>query len=351
MTILVTGGTGFIGSAILRELAFFGVPVRAIYRKFVPPDLADLQVEWIAGDILDPVSLRYALEGCDQVYHIAGYRGMRSQEEEVIHATNVEGTKNIFEAALAMGVHRVVYTASLMGLGVNPHGSPPANEEVVYNLENVQSPFMRAKHEAELVVADFVERGLDIVSVYPGFCAGPGDRHINSSRLILAYLRGLLPGYPSGGLCQVDVRDVAHVHVLAMQQGSTGQKYLVPGHNVTHQAVFTTLARITGRRAPTMQIPVAMLAIGGQVMGRITKNSLIDPTTIELLHYTWWYDDTLSRKTFGIEYRPLELTLRDATVWFANRGYIRQSQAGKALIEQPALLPAPREETPSTNNS
>src|SRR5579883_910439 len=197
MAVLVTGATGFIGSAVLREVAASGERVRAFSRKGEPedPELLVPGVEWVAGDLLDRVSIRYALEGCDRVYHIAGHISTHPRERRLVRDINVEGALNLFEEALNAQVRRVVYTGSIFALGVGRAGAEPADESVTYNLQRLRLPYARAKRQAELAVQDFIRRGLDIVTVYPGFCAGPGDRHLTSSRLLVAYLRHQLPGY------------------------------------------------------------------------------------------------------------------------------------------------------------
>ncbi len=332
MTTLVTGGTGFIGGAVARELAGMGEAVRVLARKGEPEDPAQQipGVEWVAGDLLDRVSVRYAVEGCDRVYHIAGHVSTHPSENAVVRAVNVEGTVNLFEEALAQRVRRVVYTGSIFALGVGADSAAPVDESVAYNLGNLRATYFRAKREAELVVPDYGMRGLDIVTVYPGFCAGPGDRHLTSSRLLVAYLRRQLPAYLPGGLCQVDVRDAAHAHVLAMTRGKVGERYLATGHNVTYRGIFQRLAHITGRTPPTLRLPIAPLGLAGAALERLSAKPLLDSGVVQLLHHTWWYNDFKARRDLGIEYRPLEDTYADAVAWFLQHGVITAKQAGVA---------------------
>lgn len=334
MTTLITGGTGFIGSAVVREVAATGERVRVLSRKGEPeePDLLVPGVTWVAGDLLDPVSLRYALEGCDRVYHVAGLVGTHPSLRKLVRDINFEGTVNLFEAARHQGVARVVYTGSIFALGVGRAGAPPVDETVAYNLQSLRVPYMRAKREAELAAQHYVAEGLDIVTVYPGFCAGPGDRNLTSSRLILAYLRGWLPGYFAGGLCQIDVRDAAHAHVLAMQHGQRGGRYLVPGHNTTYRAIMQTLARVTGRTPPSVRLPIAPLGAVGWTLERFSRKPLLDASVATILHHEWWYNDLKAKRDLGIAYRPLEATFADAVAWFAERGLITAQQAGANVV-------------------
>ncbi len=343
MAVLITGATGFIGGAVLRQTAATGQPVRALTRGGVPDDpaLALPGVAWVTGDLRDRAALRAALAGCDAVYHCGGFIGTHPSERDAVRAINLDGTVNLFELALELGVRRVVYTGSIFALGVGANGAPPADESVAYNLAHLRSPYVQAKRAAELAARDYVARGLDIVTVYPGFCAGPGDRHLTSSRLIVAYLRHQLPGYLPGGLCQIDVRDAAQAHVLAMQRGRAGARYLVPGHNVTYRAVFDLLARLTGRTPPRLRLPLAPLDLAGAALERLTRHPLLDAGVAELLHHVWWYDDHLARTDLGVTYRPLAATFADAIAWFVAQGVVTARQAGNGAIPALDATPAP----------
>lgn len=324
MTTLITGGTGFIGSAVTRELAGLGEDVRVLSRKGEPadPEMQIPGVTWIAGDLLDPVSLRYALEGCDRVYHIAGLLSTHPRQRQLVRDINYEGTMNLFAAALQQGVQRVVYTGSFFALGVGHKGTPPVDETIAYNLKQMRLPLAQAKREAELAAQQCIADGLDIVTVYPGVCAGPGDRNLTSSRLLVAYLRHQLPGYLPGGLCQIDVRDAAHAHVLAMRHGQPGQRYLVPGHNVTYRAMLKLLARTTGRTPPSLRLPLAPLTLMGWLLERTVRNPLLDAGVAQLLSHEWWYNDLKAKRDLGIEYRPLADTYADAVAWFVAHGMV-----------------------------
>jgi len=326
MTVLVTGGTGFIGSAIIRELLLGDEPVRAITRRSVPQnaDSLLLPVQWVGADVMDPTSLRFALRDCDTLYHVAGAIATHPSEAQLAFDVNVTGTRNLLDAALVAGVRRVVYTASIFALGVGDAAIPPVNENIDYNLEQLRSPYMRAKREAEAVIQEYRERGLDIVAVYPGFCAGPGDVYLTSSRFIVSFLKGILPGFPPSGLCQVDVRDAAHAHILAMYISKPNEKFLVTGHNITYKQMLEQLSSIIQRHLPLIPLPRASLTLAGTIAERLSHRPLIDSGMTEILQYRWWYDDSKARVDLGIEYRPLEDTFRDAITWFAQKGIISQ---------------------------
>jgi dihydroflavonol-4-reductase len=317
MTTLVIGGAGFIGSALVRELALLGEPVRATCRRGEPrdPDLATLPVQWVAADLLDPPSLRYALEGCDSIYYCAGFTSTRRSDAKQVFEINHQGLLNFLAVARAAQVDRIVYVGSVFGLGVSAKDQPPADERVSYNLEQLHAPFFRAQREAELAVQNAIEMGLYAVCVYPGFCIGPGDQRRSSSRHLIAYLRWRLPITIPGGICHIDVRDAAHGLVLAMQHGRSGERYLIPGHNVTYYELFTQLAHAAHRRPPVMQIPVMPVRLAARVAEGASLHPLIDSPIAEILPYTWWYDDTKMRNELGLVYRPLESSLQDTLAW------------------------------------
>ncbi len=317
MTTLVIGGSGFIDSALVRELALLGDPVRATCRRGEPrdPDLATLPVQWVAADLLDPPSLRYALEGCDRVYYCAGFTGTRRDDAKQIFETNQQGLLNFLTIAHSTQPERVVYVGSVFGLGVSEKGQPPANEHIVYNLEHLRAPYFRACRAAELVMQEAIAQGLYAIAVYPGFCVGPGDLHRSSMRHLLAYLRWRLPVSIPGGICQIDVRDAAHGLVLAMQHGRSGERYLLPGYNVTYYELFAQFARAARRRPPVVQIPTLPVRLVARLAERTSRRPLLDSTIAEILPYTWWYDDTKMRHELGLVYRPLENSLQDTVAW------------------------------------
>ena len=322
MATLVIGGTGFIGSAIVRELVALNVPVRATCRRGEPraPEIAALPAEWIAADLLDPISIRYAMEGCDRVFFCAGNIDLRQRDATYIHETHVQGAKVVFQAALDAGVRRLVFTSSIFALGLGPKGGPLADESIAYNLDDLRSPYIRAKREAELLAQDYSTQGLDIITLYVGFCAGPGDRNRTSSRLLLTYINGWLPITLSGGLCQVDVRDVAHAQILAMDRGEPHGRYLITGHNVTYEQVFDELSTLTGRRRLPMTLPNAPLHPLASALEKVNHRLPLDYGTAELLRSTWWYDDSKARLELVIAYRPLVATYADTIAWFVAQG-------------------------------
>ncbi len=350
MVTLVTGGTGFIGAAVLRALVANGEAnqdpgaIRALWRgDGTPPDpeLARLPVSWVTGDVTDPASIDRAVTDCDAIIHVAGRIATRPQDAAICDAVNYGGTINIFEAALRHHVRRVVYTASIFALGIGDPTMPPLDEAAAYQqravLDHFRSPYVRSKRRAEATIPKFLDRGLDLVMVYPGFCVGPGDHYLTSSRMIIAYLRGQIPGYLPGGLCQVDVRDAGIAHARALSQGRTGERYLVTGHNVTFQEVFGLLAEIAGRQPPRWRLPLGPLRLAGSVLERVSARPLLDSGVAELLAHSWWYDDSKARREWGLTYRPLATSLADAAQWFADHGIVpAQRMPGLALAAHSA---------------
>lgn len=224
MKTLVTGGSGFIGSAVVLELLQRGKDVRALVRsREHPGNLAGIDVEQVEGDLSDGELLRRAMKGCDAVYHLAALYANWLPERSLFHRVNVEGSHNLFQAALDCGVSRVVYTSSVAAIGA--HGKTPADESATFNLADTGDQYHISKNRAEQVALEFAAKGLPVVIVQPTNPVGPRDiKPTPTGALILSVLKGQLPGYVDGGINIVDVGDVAVGHVLAMEKGKPGEK-------------------------------------------------------------------------------------------------------------------------------
>lgn len=317
MTTLLTGASGFLGGWIARCLA----PAPGALRVLARPSsdlsaLAGLAYEVVSGDLLDPSSLRRALDGVRHVYHAAGRISFRRRDAETVRRANVEGMANLFAAALEAGVERVVWTGSIFALGCAVDPAQPVTEDGTFNTpELLDIPYLRARRDAEQLADAFSERGLPLVRLYPGLALGPGDRARSSSGAIDAWLRGRLPAIVSGGgICLVDSRDAAMAHIAAMQRGQPGRKYLAAGHNVSLPELFDRLARITGRRPP-----LALPRWAGVPLARMADRLGLFPSLgaaqARLMARAWWYDSGRARAELGVTFRPLDETLADAVGW------------------------------------
>ncbi len=316
--ILVTGGTGFIGRALVRLLLADGRRVRIPTRHpertaFEPAE----DVQLVCCDLADADDCRRAMEGCTQVYHLAGWISTRRADRDAVVRANVDTTRNLLRAIAEQQPERVVYLASIFALGGGTE--QPANEEVDYNLERSQIPYLRAKRQAELLVVDAVRQGAPIVSVYPTYCLGPGDDDESSAGVLLEYLRRPMGMYVRGGVNVVHVSDAARGLVLAMQRGVVGRQYLVGGDNQTWRELHRRAARVAGVPIPRLPIPSRMLRTVGALSERLGTPP-IDRGSAEIATQYWYYDDRRARQELGYQSRPLEETLRESIQWYRQVG-------------------------------
>lgn len=325
MTILVTGANGFIGANVVRSLLKRDYAVRVFVRSNANMrNLDGLNVEIVHGDLLKPASIIDAAAGCKAIVHSAGWidthplNGWRNWEINFIGATNV------FTAGQLAGVEKIIYTASIFALGVGAHGQP-ANEAVADNLGHLKFPYVVARRAAQAKANKLVSGGVPIVFVYPTYCIGPGVHDFSASpqRQIMAFLRGHMPFYASGGMNLVDVRDAAEVHVLALERGEVGGKYLAGGHDVQFRDLFKQLAQAAGRRAFMLPVPQVALLASGWMLQWLSRSPLMDAGTAQLMRYRWFYDSSQAKQELGYAPRPLDETLRDLVAWLRDNRYIR----------------------------
>src|SRR5580693_8156742 len=271
---LVTGATGFVGSAVARALIGIGHDVRVLARPSSDRrNLIDLSVEIAEGSLEDAPSLARAVVGCRYLFHVAADYRLWIADPAPMFRANVEGTRVLMRAALDAGVERVVYTSSVATLGLVPQG--PADEETPSDVEDMIGPYKRSKFQAEEVVRDLiVRRGLPAVIVNPSTPVGPRDRKPTpTGRLMLEAARGHMPGYVETGLNIVHVDDVAAGHLLAAERGIVGERYILGGENLGLAEILGEVARLVGRRPPRLRIPYAVVvpvAVGAEALARLT---------------------------------------------------------------------------------
>lgn len=326
MKALVTGGSGFIGSAVVMELLKRGQPMRALVRsKGKPGNLAGLSVELVEGDLLDRDSLLRALEGCDCVYHLAAVYANWLPDRRVILRANVDGTRNLLQACLERKVERVVYTSSVAALGA--HGQRPADESAQFNLADAGDVYYLSKYQAEQIALDYASKGRPIVILNPSNPIGPRDiKPTPTGALILSVLAGKLPGYVEGGINVVDVEDVAIAHVMAMEKGRPGEKYVLGNANVSIRDYFQWIAEVGGGKAPAMRIPLPLAVATAYVYEAIAaithKPPLTTPGWVKVgSHYSFW-DSSKAVRELGLPGTPVRESLQKAIAWFREKGYL-----------------------------
>ncbi len=325
---LVTGGSGFLGSAVVRALLARGVAVRALVRPTSPRDnLADLGCEVVIGDLTDAPSLRQAMAGVRYLFHVAAdYRLWARDPSEILNA-NVEGTRNLAREALAAGVERIVYTSSVAALRVKG-ATDPVDETAALLPSEAIGAYKRSKTLAERVVEDMVRNdGLPAVIVSPTTPIGPRDiRPTPTGRILLDAARGRIPAFVDTGLNFVHVDDVAAGHLLAFERGRIGERYILGGENLSLRDLLATVAGLSGRRSPRIRLPRAPLfplAFGAEAIARITgREPLLTLDALRMSRHRMFFTSDKAARELGYRSRPYQEGVRDALTWFRTAGYL-----------------------------
>ncbi|HHS98251.1 MAG TPA: NAD-dependent epimerase/dehydratase family protein [Chloroflexi bacterium] len=324
MKALVTGATGCVGANVVAALLRRGHAVRAMHRSTSKLDALDgLEVERVVGNILDPPSLMRAMEGCDWVFHVAAVSDYWRTPPEVIYRVNVEGTRNVVEAALRTGVRRLIYTSSVGALGV-PRTGRLLDETCVFNLPPHRFPYGHSKHLAEEVVQEGVRRGLDAVIVNPAAVMGPRDVHWIGGSVLQEVQRGKAWFAPPGGTCWAAATDVGEGHVLAAERGRTGERYLLGGENLTHRQALETVAQVLGRRGPWFTLP--RWTMGGlERFVRLTRRFVrfpLSPEQVWLSAREIYCDSRKAVQELGYPQTPFRVAVEEAYRWYRERGWM-----------------------------
>ncbi len=314
-TTLVTGGTGFIGSHLVRQLAARGDELRLLVRESSDAGhLTGFEWERVDGDVTDRASVRLAMEGVERVFHVAGTTSMRRRDRDKVFEVNVGGTRNVMEEALRAGVVRVVHTSSAGAVGpARPHGT--ADESQPFKAGHLGIAYINAKHDAEGVAMRVGARGLPVVVVNPTFVLGPDDPSGTSNALVRRLLLRRLPAYLEGGLNIVDVRDVASGHLLADERGHEGERYLLAGRNFTQQRLFADLSRIAGVPPPVFKLSGSAMLATVEALSLAGLPSPTSPDEVRAGMQWWTYSNQKAVEQLGWEPRPHEETLEDTVRW------------------------------------
>jgi len=328
MKALVTGATGFVGSAVARLLIREGFSVKVLVRKSSSlANLEGLDVELAEGDLTNYESLRRALKDCGCLFHVAADYRLWVPRPEEIYRNNVEGTVNIMKAALDEKVGRVVYTSSVATLGLNSDGTP-ADEGTPVGLSDMIGHYKRSKFLAEAEVIKLVKnKGLDAVIVNPSTPAGPRDiRPTPTGRMILEAAQGKMPAYVDTGLNIVHVDDVAHGHLLAFRKGEAGERYILGAENMTLKQILTFIAGIAGQSPPRISLPHSLIlpvAHAAEAWARISgREPMVTVDGVKLARKRMFFSIEKARKCLGYRPRPARLALEDAVNWFRARGLV-----------------------------
>jgi len=325
---LVTGATGFVGSAVARALLQAGRRVRVLARSGSDRrNIADLSVEVAEGSLEDARSLARAVTGCRFVYHVAADYRIWVPDPGPMFRANVAGTRDLLEAALDAGAERVVYTSSVATLGLVPGKS--ADEATPSTVEDMIGPYKRSKFEAEEVARGFAaERGLPVVIVNPSTPVGPGDiKPTPTGRLILEAARGQMPAFVDTGLNIAHVDDVAAGHLAAAEKGRIGERYILGGENMSLAEILAEVSRVVGRRPPRLRVPHTVLfpvAFGAELAARITgREPFVTLDGIRMSRKKMYFTSQKASRELGYVPRPAREAIADAVGWFRSNGYLK----------------------------
>jgi len=328
MTTLVTGASGFIGSAVARKLLERRHDVKVLVRKTSQKsNLEALSIDVAVGDLTDRESLRCAIRGCDTVFHVAAdYRLWAPQAAKMI-ATNVNGTRNLMEIAGELGVRRIVYTSSVATLGLL-RDATPADEDTPVSGEDMIGPYKRSKFSAEALVREMAtKQGLPVVIVHPSTPIGPRDiKPTPTGKIVIEAASGRMPVFVDTGLNVVHVDDVAEGHVLALERGVVGQRYILGGQNLTLEEILKTIAKLTRRRPPRMRLPhdvVVPMAAMAEFWARMTgKEPFATLDGVKLARKKMFFSSERAMSNLGYRPRPANEAIADAVSWFQQHNYL-----------------------------
>ena len=328
MKAFITGGTGFVGSAVIRKLLAAGHQVRALVRPGTNTRQLDgLPVERIEGDLANAGSLHTGMSGCQWVFHVAALYAYWGYIWDDFYQSNVEGTRRVLEAAARSGVQRIVHTSSIASLGI-PRDGTPGTEETSVTLEDMLSDYKRSKYLAEEVVREFVANGLPVVTVNPAAPVGVGDhKPTQTGKMIVDFLNGKMPAYVDTGLTIVDVDDVAEGHMLAMEKGKIGERYILGGENLSLKQVLDLLSEVSGRPEVRLRIPHAVVLAWAYVdtwFARLDSKHIpaATPDAVRVSSKKEYFSSAKAMRELGYTFIPAREALRKAVAWYRANGYV-----------------------------
>lgn len=332
MTTLVTGATGFVGGNLARALWARGEDVRALVRPSAN-DLAirDTGVAQVKGDLLDSESVRRAAEGCETIYHCAAIYSFWSLRPREMYRSNVVGTVNLLDAARRAGVRRVVFTSSVATIGLPSNGSREpghlGTEEMPPRPALLIGYYKQSKYATEQIALAANDDEMEVVVVNP--CAPVGEWDVKptpTGQMPLFFARGKTPGYIATGMNLVDVADVAEGHILAMERGVPGERYILGCRNLTLKEIFDILSEITGRRAPSIRIPywaiLGFAYLDEFVQGTLLRRAPAVPVeAIKITQHPMYVSSAKAVAELGLPQSPVDVALEKAIRWFRDYGY------------------------------
>ncbi|WP_374305858.1 hopanoid-associated sugar epimerase [Methylocella sp.] len=326
--VLVTGASGFVGSAVARALLCDGFAVRALLRETASREnVAGLDVEIAQGDMRDPDAMARAMKGARHFFHVAADYRLWARDPGEILAANLEGARVAMEAALREGVERVVYTSSVATIACG--GVAPGDERASLAAGQAVGAYKRSKVVAECLVRDMVaRRKLPAVIVHPSTPIGPRDvKPTPTGRIIVEAARGRMPAYVDTGLNLVHVDDVAAGHVVALRRGAVGESYILGGQDVSLACMLKDIARLQGRAPPRLRLPRGLLypvAFAAEAAARFTRREpFVTLDGLRMSRHRMFFSSAKAERELGYAARPYHEALVDALAWFKQNGRLK----------------------------
>lgn len=324
-TVLVTGGTGCIGSNLAARLVESGHRVRILRRE--TSDLraiAGVEVEHYIGDVRDQESIQTAARGCDVIFHTAAIVSFSRKRRALQHEVNVSGTRNVVNACLGAGVRRLVHTSSVAAVGYAGSGAL-ATEEVAYNWGEAHG-YRYSKHLSELEILDGVRHGLDAVIVNPSVVVGERDIYFHGGQIIRDIRSGRIPFYVDGGMNIVYTGDVVKGHILAAEKGRVGERYILAGENLTHKEIFERTADLVHGKRPMGKLPLGVLKIAASAIEGLSSLMGVEPLITRELALNAgrlnWFSSAKAERELGYTASSFDHAINAAYRWYLEKGFL-----------------------------
>jgi dihydroflavonol-4-reductase len=328
MLAFVTGASGFLGSHVAKVLCEQGARLRLLVRASSNlKNLQGLNADTVTGDLRDPASLEKALAGCDTVFHVAADYRLWVRDPHQMYRANVEGTRALLDAARKNAVQRIVYTSSVATIGFTSNGHT-ADEDSPVSLDDMIGHYKRSKFMAEQIALEAGRSGMHVVTVNPTTPVGEQDvKPTPTGRIVLDFLKRKFPAYVETGLNLVDVRDCARGHVVALEKGKSGERYILGGENLTLKQILDKLAAITGLSSPRVKLPYIFAFATGIIDETITgrmlnKEPRATVDAVRMGKKMMFATSAKAERELGWKIVPVDDALRRAVGWFRDNGYV-----------------------------
>lgn len=327
MRVFITGATGFVGGHVARAYASEGATLRLLTRQTSRQDsLSGLDAETVVGDLREPQKLRSALAGCDALVHVAADYRLWVRDPQEMYAANVDGTRELLKIAREVGIQRVVYTSSVATMGFKTDGSI-VNEDTPVSLADMIGPYKRSKFLGEQEAIRAAQAGQHVMILNPTTPIGPGDaKPTPTGRIIVDFLNQKFPAYVDTGLNLVDVVEVARMHVVALERGTPGERYILGGENLTLKQILDRMSSITDLPSPTLKVPhavaMAFAFFDENFTGRLRgKEPRATVEAVRMGKKTMFASSAKAERELGFKVLPVYHAMRSAIDWFIAHGY------------------------------